>query len=95
MIRSIVAGTLAAQEIDLLGGDDNGHLHHRFRRSGFADGGNANGLLTELNVLGEAGTANKLFIDDTGDATADTLTITPLQLGAGSGDNFSSAPAGA
>jgi hypothetical protein len=55
--------------------------------NGTASGGTVDGVVSLLAINGGAG-VNRLILEDSSDATGDTLTVTGSQVGAAPGDNY-------
>src|SRR5262249_39738191 len=55
--------------------------------NGAAAGGTVDNILSGLTINGQ-GNTNILTLEDSGDTTADTVTVTPTQIGAATGNNF-------
>jgi Ca2+-binding RTX toxin-like protein len=81
-----LAGALTATAATLQGGV--GTDTFRISSSGGLGAGTVDNLRASLNVVGGGGSTNQLEFDDSGDASADQLTITSAAIGAGTGDTF-------
>ena len=80
-VQSTAAGT--ATTVNAGGGDDAFGIDS----NGAAAGGTVDGIVSLLTVNGQAGT-NTLALEDSGDTTADVVTVNATRIGAGAGDSL-------
>src|SRR5262249_56748262 len=81
-----VAGTPAGTSVVLNGGNSDDTFS--VDSNGSAAGGTVDTVLGGLTLNGQGGANNTLRLEDSSDTTADTVTVTPTQIGAATGNNF-------